>query len=82
METPKAIDISQNLANQTPDGRVRRMAEEAVKKVQAKIGSDEKIKNLQTNLEKLQQENQDLQSRLAKLETVIKASTDTSVTNL
>ncbi|QUS60749.1 M1 family metallopeptidase [Synechocystis sp. PCC 7338] len=69
METPKAIGILQNLANQTPDGRVRRMAEEAVKKVQAKIGSDEKIKDLQTNLEKLQQENQDLQSRLAKLET-------------
>lgn len=69
METPKAVNILQNLANQTPDGRVRRMAEEAVKKVQGKIGSDEKIKNLQTNLEKLQQENQDLQSRLAKLET-------------
>lgn len=74
METPKAIGILQNLANQTPDGRVRRMAEEAIKKVQAKIGSDEKIKNLQTNLEKLQQDNRDLQSRLAKLETMIKTS--------
>ncbi len=32
METPKAIGILQSLADQTPDGRVRRIAEEAVQK--------------------------------------------------
>ncbi|HAC64252.1 MAG TPA: aminopeptidase [Cyanothece sp. UBA12306] len=68
METPKAISILQNLAQRTPDGRVRRSAEEAVKKVQKKLGSEQGIKNLQEEMEKLQQENQDLKSRLAKLE--------------
>ena len=40
MQTSRAIEILQNLANQTPDGRVRRRAEEAVQKVQKNIGSD------------------------------------------
>ena len=71
METPKAIGILQSLANQTPDGRVRRMAEEAIKKVQGKIKADDKVKSLQESVDKLQQENQALQSRLAKLETLI-----------
>ncbi|MGA1622407.1 MAG: hypothetical protein ACO36E_06730, partial [Synechocystis sp.] len=65
-----AITILQSLANQTPDGRVRRMAEEAIKKVQAKIKADDKVKTLQDSVDKLQQENQDLKSRLAKLESV------------
>ncbi|ACK65023.1 Peptidase M1 membrane alanine aminopeptidase [Rippkaea orientalis PCC 8801] len=68
METPKAISILQSLAERTPDGRVRRSAEEAIKKVQKKLGSDQGIKALREEVEKLQQENQDLKSRLAKLE--------------
>jgi aminopeptidase N len=71
METPKAITILQSLANQTPDGRVRRMAEEAIKKVQGKIKADDKVKSLQDSVDKLQQENQALQSRLVKLETLM-----------
>ena len=71
METPKAIGILQTLANQTPDGRVRRMAEEAIKQVQAKIKADDQVKILRASVDKLQQENQALQSRLAKLETLI-----------
>jgi aminopeptidase N len=68
METPKAINILQSLADQTPDGRVRRLAEEAIAKVQKNLGSDKAIKELREEINQIKQENQDLQSRLAKLE--------------
>ena len=68
MQTPKAIDILNELAAQTPDGRVRRRAEEAVTKVQKKLGSDKAVKELRQEMDKLKQINQDLASRLAKLE--------------
>ncbi len=68
METPKAVTILQGLADRTPDGRVKRKAEEAIKKVQKKLGSDKGIQALRDELEKLKQENQDLQSRIANLE--------------
>ena len=68
METPKAIEILQSLAEQTPDGRVRRMAEEAVTKVQKKIGSDKALKQLRNELQELKKQNQELRSRLETLE--------------
>jgi aminopeptidase N len=68
METPKAIGILQSLAEQTPDGRVRRIAEEAVEKVQKNLGSDKAIKELREELDKIKQENQELKSRVAELE--------------
>ncbi|MBM0741917.1 M1 family metallopeptidase [Phormidium sp. CLA17] len=68
METAKAIAILQGLADQTPDGRVRRIAEEAVQKVQKNAGSDKAVKQLRTELDQLKQENQDLKSRLETLE--------------
>ena len=68
METGKAIAILQSLAEQTPDGRVRRMAEEAVGKVQKKIGSDKALKQLRHELEALKKQNQELRSRLETLE--------------
>jgi aminopeptidase N len=68
MQTPKAIGILQALSEQTPDGRVRRLAEEAIEKVQKNIGSDKAIKELRDEIDKLKQDNQDLQSRLSKLE--------------
>ncbi|MGK7876757.1 MAG: M1 family aminopeptidase [Xenococcaceae cyanobacterium] len=68
MQTAKAIGILKSLADKTPDGRVRRMAEEAVGKVQKNIGSDKAVKELREELDKLKQENQELKSRLAKLE--------------
>jgi len=68
METPKAITILQSLADQTPDGRVRRLAEEAIAKVQKNLGSDKAVKELREEIDKIKQENQDLQTRLAKLE--------------
>jgi aminopeptidase N len=68
METPKAIGILQSLAEQTPDGRVRRIAEEAVQQVQKNVGSDKAVKQLREELDQLKQENQELKSRLEALE--------------
>nr|WP_245788633.1 M1 family metallopeptidase [Spirulina major] len=68
MQTQRAIAILQSLADQTPDGRVRRMAEEAVKRVQKNLGSDQAVKQLRNELDQLKKDNQDLKSRLAKLE--------------
>jgi aminopeptidase N len=68
METPKAIGILQSLADRTPDGRVRRIAEEAVRKVEKKIGSDKALKQLRDELQELKKQNQELRSRLETLE--------------
>lgn len=68
METPKAIGILQSLAAQTPDGRVRRVAEEAIAQVQGNIGSDKAVKQLREELDELKKENQQLKSRLENLE--------------
>jgi aminopeptidase N len=68
METPKAIGILQALAEQTPDGRVRRMAEEAVQRVQKNSGSDQAVKQLREELDQLKKANQELKSRLENLE--------------
>jgi aminopeptidase N len=68
MKTSKAIGILNNLSEQSPDGRVKKMADEAITKVQKNLGSDQAIKELREEFDKLKQENQKLQSRLAKLE--------------
>ncbi|BBH38203.1 aminopeptidase [Microcystis viridis NIES-102] len=68
IENAKAIVILQALSDRTPDGRVRRVAEEAVQKVQKKLGSDKAIQEIREELEKMKQENQELKSRLTKLE--------------
>ncbi|KAI9133900.1 M1 family metallopeptidase [Acaryochloris sp. CCMEE 5410] len=74
METPKAIALLKTLANQTPDGRVRRMAEESIKKVQARVKSNQALSTLQEEVQQLQQANQELKSRLADLEAKSKPS--------
>lgn len=74
METPKAISLLKTLANQTPDGRVRRMAEESVKRVQARVKSNQALSTLQEEVQQLQQANQELKSRLADLEAKSKSS--------
>lgn len=68
METPKAIGILQSLADQTPDGRVRRMAEEAIQRVQKAVGKDKAVAQMQEELEQLKKSNQELRSRLENLE--------------
>ncbi|MEM9506924.1 MAG: M1 family metallopeptidase [Cyanobacteria bacterium P01_E01_bin.35] len=68
MQTAQAIEILNDLAAQTPDGRVRRRAEEAATKVQKKLGTDKAVKELRQEIDKLKETNRDLISRLAKLE--------------
>ncbi|NJL40417.1 MAG: M1 family metallopeptidase [Leptolyngbyaceae cyanobacterium SM1_4_3] len=68
METIKAVGILQALADQTPDGRVRRIAEESVQKVQKNAGQDQAVKKLQQDLDQLKKDNQELKSRLESLE--------------
>jgi aminopeptidase N len=74
METVRAMGILSDLAEQTPDGRVRRMAEEAMQRVQKAIGSDKALKKLQQELDQLKKDNQELRSRLENLEAKTKAS--------
>ena len=68
MQTASAITILNELAAQTPDGRVRRRAEEAVSKVEKNLGADKAVKELRQEIDKLKETNRDLVSRLAKLE--------------
>lgn len=68
METTKAIGLLQSLADQTPDGRVRRIAEESIQTVQKNAGADKAVKQLREELDQLKKENQDLKSRLENLE--------------
>jgi aminopeptidase N len=68
METPKAIPILQALSTQTPDGRVRRIADEAIARVRKQVGPERGVKQLQQDLDQLRQENQTLRSRLEALE--------------
>jgi aminopeptidase N len=68
METVRAIAILQSLATHSPDGRVKRMADEGVQKVQQKIGTDKAMKQLREELEEVKKTNQELKSRLETLE--------------
>ena len=68
METAKAIGILQNLSSHTPDGRVRRIADEQIVRVQKNIGSDSALRQLREEFDQLKQQNQELRSRLESLE--------------
>jgi aminopeptidase N len=68
METPKAMSIARSLAQQSPDGRVKRIAEETLSKIQKNIGSDKAVQQLRQELDELKKENQELRSRLENLE--------------
>jgi len=73
LETIKAIGILQGLASQSPDGRVRRIAEEAIKRVQKNAGSDRAIEQLRQEFDQLKKDNQTLRSRLEDIEAKAKA---------
>lgn len=74
METPKAIAILQSLADHTPDGRVRRRAEEAIQKVRQTTTPDQALKKLQDELDQIKKDNQELRSRLEELEAKTKTN--------
>ncbi len=68
METTRAVTILNSLTERTPDGRVRRIAEEASQRVLKHSGSDQAVKKLQEELDQLKKDNQNLRSRLESLE--------------
>jgi len=68
VESPRAIRILQNLTEHTPDGRVRRRAQEAVQKVQKAIGKDKAVEQLRQEVDDLKKANQEMKSRLETLE--------------
>ncbi len=76
MEAAGAIGILRSLAESSPDGRVKQRAEEAIKRVQGKVGSDKAVKQLQEEMEQLKKDNQSLKSRLADLEAKAKPEAD------
>jgi aminopeptidase N len=74
MEVSGAISILRSLAEHSPDGRVKRRADEAAQQVQKKIGSNKAIVDLRQELDEVKQANKDLKSRLENLEAKAKSS--------
>lgn len=68
VESPRSIQILQALAEHTPDGRVRRRAQEAVQTVQKAIGKDKAVEQLRQEVDDLKKANQEMKSRLETLE--------------
>ncbi|MEM8615068.1 MAG: M1 family metallopeptidase, partial [Cyanobacteria bacterium P01_H01_bin.105] len=77
MEVPGAVRVLRGLADQSPDGRVKRRAEEAMGKVRKAIGADKAVDELRKDLDELKQLNRDLKSRLETLEAKSKANKKT-----
>ncbi len=73
MEVRGAIKILRGLAEHSPDGRVKRRADEAAQKVQKKIGADQAIADLRQELDEVKDTNKDLKSRLENLEAKAKS---------
>lgn len=59
-----AIGVLRSLSDSTPDGRVRRAADEAIQRVQKAIGKDAGLKQLREELDQVRKDNQELKSRL------------------
>jgi aminopeptidase N len=74
VESNGAISILQTIADQSADGRIKRMATEAIQKVQKAIGKDAGLKQLREEFDQLKKENQTLKSRLDAIE--VKTKTD------
>ncbi|MCC5637390.1 M1 family metallopeptidase [Nostoc sp. CHAB 5844] len=68
METPKAIGVLRSLSDQTPDGRVRRYADEEIANVQKHLGPETALRQVREELDQLKKQNQELKSRLEDLE--------------
>ena len=72
MEVRGAVAVLRTLADHSPDGRVKRRADEAAQKVRKKIGSEGAIADLRQELDQVKQTNKDLKSRLETLEATSK----------
>ncbi|PZO11358.1 MAG: aminopeptidase [Leptolyngbya foveolarum] len=75
MEERGAVKILKRMATHSPDGRVKRRADEAAQKVQKKLGSDQAIVDLRQSLDEVKQVNKELKSRLESLEAKAKLET-------
>ncbi len=73
VDSAMAIGVLRSLSDSTPDGRVRRAADEAVQRVQKVIGKDAGLKQLREELDQVRKDNQDLKSRLEAIEAKAKA---------
>ncbi|MEM7797484.1 MAG: M1 family metallopeptidase, partial [Cyanobacteria bacterium P01_C01_bin.118] len=77
MEVSGAVRVLQGLAEQSPDGRVKRRAEEAISRVRKAIGADKAVDELRKDFDEMKQLNRDLKSRLEALEAKTEAEKDT-----
>ncbi len=68
MTTIKAIRVLQSIATGSPDGRVKRIADEAIQVVQKNAGTDPALQQLRQELDEVKKVNQELKSRLETLE--------------
>ncbi|BAD78604.1 aminopeptidase [Synechococcus elongatus PCC 6301] len=68
MKTPQALSLLQSLAGMSLDGRVKRVGDEAIARVQKQMGPDQSLRQLREEMDQLRQENQKLQNRLLALE--------------
>ncbi len=78
MTTIKAIGVLQSLATGSPDGRVKRMADEAIQVVQKNAGTDPALQQLRQELDEVKKVNQELKSRLETLEAKNKPAVTTA----
>ena len=67
MDTNRAIPVLSRFVS-LPDGRVKRSAEEAIARVQKRIGSTDAAKLLREEVDQLKKDNQSLKSRLEAIE--------------
>ena len=72
LKSTTALSILRSLSKQTPDGRVKRRADEAIRNVQKSIDKDELSQEMKEDLEKLKQTNQELASKVEELEAKLK----------
>ena len=72
LKTGVALGLLRSLSNQTPDGRVRRLADEAIKRVQKSMDKTKLSQEMKDDLEELKRTNQDLSSKVEELEAKLK----------
>ncbi len=68
LKSPEALALLQEIAHNDPDGRVERVALEAIENLRAAVSQGEEIKKLRETLEDVQKTNQELKGRLEVLE--------------
>jgi aminopeptidase N len=76
MEVRGAVSLLRQLSAHTPDGRVKRRADEAAQTVQKKIGASQALADLRQELDEVKEANKSLKSRLENLEAKAKQTSE------